>query len=713
MELSAKIDLDQVFEVTNVAELLSPEDQKLIADLVVETFEMDRQSRAEWETRMKDAAKIALQVVEEKTFPWPGASNVKFPLLTVAALQYHSRVYPALIDTPNIVQCIAASDPNGQLAMAAEAVQSHMNWQLLEEDDQWEEEMDKTFFVQALMGTAIKKTYFDATKGHNVSELVLPQDFVVGYNTRNLEECPRATHILSWSSNYMVERQRRGLILTTDVAAPKATITPFGELDSLSDEVQGLVEVGNDPDTPIIILEQLRELDLDGDNYKEPYVIQVRYDTKELLRISPTFLPSGIEKDGDQILRIYGESYYTKYGLVPSPDGGFYDLGFGALLGPLNESINTAINQLFDAGTMANAGGGFLGRGAKFKSGDMSFRPNEWKRVDATGDDLRKSIVELPRPQPSPVLFQLLSLLIDFGQRVAGATDAVQGINPGQNTPAETQRSMVEQGSKIFGGIYKRTYRSLRSEIRKLYRLNSLYLDNTVEFSAPQSGHPMKVLADFYQLPSSMLRPAAASEYMSETQKVQQAMALLQVASSAPGYDVHRAHMFYLKALKIPNPELFHPDPRGPNAIPAAPDIKIQLKQMEIQAKQQELQLTMRVKMMELMEEHDLNRAKILELEAKALEASANANSEDMYAKVAALNAALTAAKIQQEGRVKSIELMRDLLTLAKEPSQNGPQSIPRMASPAGDAGISPAPPISPIEPSGELDTGEFPVGPG
>src|SRR5690606_27327525 len=122
------------------------------------------------------------------------------------------------------------------------------------------------------------------------------------------------------------------------------------------------------------------------------------------------------------------------------PDGGFYDVGFGVLLGPLNESVNTAINQLFDAGTMATTAGGFLGRGAKLRGGVYTFSPFGWQNVDVMGDDLRKNMVQLEVREPSAVLFNLLTLLINYTNRISGATDMMVGENPGQNTPAETSR---------------------------------------------------------------------------------------------------------------------------------------------------------------------------------------------------------------------------------------------------------------------------------
>ena len=140
-------------------------------------------------------------------------------------------------------------------------------------------------------------------------------------------------------------------------------------------------------------------------------------------------------------LSIKPETYFTKFPFIPSPDGGFYDLGFGTLLGPLNRSIDTMINQLIDAGTMANTAGGFLSRGIKIRGGNYNFAPLEWKHVDSTGDDLRKGIMPLPVREPSQVLYTLLNLLINYGERIGGSVDILVGQNPGQNTPAETSRS--------------------------------------------------------------------------------------------------------------------------------------------------------------------------------------------------------------------------------------------------------------------------------
>jgi hypothetical protein len=49
---------------------------------------------------------------------------------------------------------------------------------------------------------------------------------------------------------------------------------------------------------------------------------------------------------------------------------------------------------------------------------------------------------------------------------------------PGQNTPATTTQATIEQGMKVFTAIYKRTFRALSKEFKKVFRLNSLYTEN-------------------------------------------------------------------------------------------------------------------------------------------------------------------------------------------------------------------------------------------
>ena len=97
-----------------------------------------------------------------------------------------------------------------------------------------------------------------------------------------------------------------------------------------------------------------------------------------------------------EVVSIRGVDRFVPYIFIPDPSSATSGLGLGTLLGPTNEAVNTLVNQLIDGGTMSTLQCGFLAKGARMKGGATGFRPGEWKIVNSTGDDLRKSIVPLP-----------------------------------------------------------------------------------------------------------------------------------------------------------------------------------------------------------------------------------------------------------------------------------------------------------------------------
>lgn len=664
MNLKNTFNINELVYEPNIANLLSKEDLETIGVQVVRDFDNDLLSRSSWEKRTEASLKLALQVAENKNFPWANASNVKFPLITIAALQYHARSYPVLIDSDLPVKCrVVGEDKDGLRALRASRVEQHMSYQLLEEDEDWESEMDKVLITQPIIGCAFKKSYYDPIRKHNVSENVLAKDLVVNYWTKSLETASRVTHILQMTKNEIYERTARGLWLE-DVSEGRpqqySSVAMGNGLQTLQDKAQGLQPPEpNDSSTPIEMLEQHCHIDFDGDGYAEPYIVYVRRDNKKVARIVARYTTKDIElNESGVVLSIKAEQYFTKYPFIPSPDGGFYDLGFGVLLGPLNESINTIINQLVDAGTMANTAGGFLSRGIKLRGGNYTFNPMEWKHVDTTGDDLRKGIVPLPVREPSQVMFTLLNLLINYGERIGGSVDILSGQNPGQNTPAETTRTMAEQGMKIFNGIFKRTHRSLKQEFRKLYRLNQIFVSENTPYVSDSNGSGI-VLATDYEGPVTDVMPTSDPSITSDAQRISQASAIAsRVAATLGLYNRYEAEYAFLKALKVTNIDKLLPDPSGPNAIPVPPNPKLQIEQMKLQAKQASDQLNMKVALLKLMGEAELNQAQIQKLEAEIEEIRIGIVTEGERMRIQEINMQIGLQRERREGVMNAIKTM-------------------------------------------------------
>lgn len=569
-------DIRSLIEKTNIAEELDEEELEKISELVKQGFEDDLNSRSEWEDNLECWTDLALQVKDEKTFPWRGASNVKYPLLSTAAMQFNARAYPSLVPSnKNVVNMeVIGKDIDGQKHAKAERLSTFMSYQLLNEMDGWEEDMDKCLLMLPIVGTVFKKTYYNGVKKQHVSELVLPKNLVVNMWAKCLEDAERVSEMIEMSQRRVKEKQLMGEFLDIDLGEP------------VVDGQQGKI----DATTPYTIIEQHTYYDMDDDGYAEPYIITFERYTGKVLRIVARFDDKGVtlNEKGD-VGKINPIQYYTKFSFIPNPSGGFYDIGFGLLLAPLNESVNTLINQLIDAGTLSNLQGGFLGKGLKLKMGESQWTPGEWKTVNTTADDLRKQIVPLPAKEPSKVLFELMGTLVTSGKELASVAEIFVGKMPGQNTPATTTMATIEQGMKVFTAVYKRVYRSLKSEFKKLFELNGIYLDEMKYRDILDE----PVGKDDFDNSSYDVCPSADPNAATQTEKLMKAqglLELLQIGTLDPVEVTRRV----LDAQEQPDPDrLFNQQIQQTGQFQPPPDPKVQAAQMKAQADQEKLKLDM------------------------------------------------------------------------------------------------------------------------
>jgi chaperonin GroES len=687
LDTRLKINRDLI-QSPNLTDRFTREDLRRIGARVFEGFRADKQSRRDWERRTANAMDLALQLQKEKTFPWPNCSNVVFPLVTIAVLSFHSRAYPSLIQAPDVVKCrIQGPDPTGQKASLADRVGRHMSWQVLEEDASWEEQHDRLLINLPTVGTAFIKTYYSGALQHNVSELTLAQDLVVHYYAKSLEAAQRKTHIIPLTRNEIYERVKRDVFADVLESAWYNGLPQSITYDAQRDIRKGEHPPMPDQDTPFRTLEQHCWFDFDQDGYAEPYIITIEEGSQEVLRIVARFDDEGavVRNMRREIISIRPTEYFTKYSFIPSPDGGIYDIGFGVLLGPLNESVNSTINMLLDAGVMHTTGGGFLGRGAKIRGGVYSFAPWEWKRVDSTGDDLRKNIVPREVREPSAVLFQLLDLLINYTNRISSSQDILMGQNPGQNTPAETSRNMIEQGMKIYSGLYKRIWRSMKEEFKKLYMLNAVHLSSKATYGV--SGEQVS-RQDYLGNPDTVM-PVADPYVVSDSSQLMQAQAIKQAAMMTPGYDLEAVERKYLRALKVDDIDLLF---KGRDKVPPLPNPKVQAEQIKLQAKEMQIKAQLQLRVLDLQEERRVNNARIAQLEAQALKLINDIGRDNAGQQIAAFDAALGALKTHDESIRKHMELTLKALEKQDEPNQSGVRRVEGQPPNEGDLSGSPAP---------------------
>jgi chaperonin GroES len=571
------------FHKKNLAENLSEDMLGKICNEAKLGYLSDLDSMTDWLEANREWSKLARQVKEEKTFPWQGASNIKFPLISTAALQFSARAYPALVpaDKKVVKTRMFGKDPSGEKRKKGERIATYMSWQFTYDIPLWEEEMDKLLIMNPVVGQTYKKTYFDPIQEKVVSCLIYPENFVIDYWARSLKACPRYTEVHLLTKQEIEERQRTKYFLDVDLGTPtgpSANRASDGSIDNREKSV-------NDYTVPYEILEQHGWYDTDEDGIREPVIIWFDQNSSKILRIQARYDAKGIRvaevKGKPKVVGFEAKCYYTKFGFIPNPDGSFFDLGFGNLLGPINEAVNTNINQLTDAGTLNTMNAGFVAKGLRLNMADTQWQPGEWKSVNATGDDLRKLIIPLPTKEPSPVLFQLLGMLVQSGKELASVAEIFTGKMPGQNTPATTTMATVEQGMKVFTAIYKRIYRSLDEEFKKVFYLNKYYLNkDTYVRVLDEAIGPDDFDDEVYDV-----CPTADPTATTQAEKLQKAQALLELAQFGI-MDPVKILMRVLEAQEQPNWEELIPG-MAETGQPAPPqekqDPKLQAQMMKAQ----------------------------------------------------------------------------------------------------------------------------------
>lgn len=495
----------------DISSLLSDDELTRLGADAVREWNDDNASRSEWMDMAKEALDDAAQEKQAvKNTPWDGAANVRYPLMTVAANNFNARAGPAIIKNdeavavrvfgpkpqqappmpPQLQQALQASQqpapqapgappapPAGPedpklvqalqayqqtLQQAQQATQAYaekqaranrikdwLNYCLFYEMPDWEGDLDALLSQIPIVGIGFKKVFstFDGLRSEYVSAL----HFTVHQDTRSLETCPRMTHDFEKYPYEIDTAQRSGVYRYV----------------SLPDDA-------SNPQAPRCVIEQYRMDDLDGDGMAEPYIVTVDVQTNTVLRVEPAFSAEDITVDGQQgiVLDIKRWNPWVAFPFLPDPKGRFYAIGYGALLRPLVETIDTGINQLIDAGTAEIAGGGFIASGVRMQgtgqAGVVEFSPGEYVTVNVPPGQLQSSIWERTTPHPSAVMFELLQLMVSQAKDVASVQDVLTGDAP-TTAPVGTTLAILDQALQPFSSLYKRVYRGLKSEYRLMY----------------------------------------------------------------------------------------------------------------------------------------------------------------------------------------------------------------------------------------------------
>jgi chaperonin GroES len=659
--------LIELAQSENIAADLGKDKLAVISNQVLHDLDEDTESMKKWLDYADQAIELTKLERQQKDYPYRHASNVKFPLISTAAIQFSSRTLPELIKNGEVVKYkIIGRDPNGFKMRKGDRLKTHLNYQILEKMPNWLDERDKLLTQLAVIGTVFVKTWFDPLLMVNRSELIPYNRIIINNSSKSLELAPRISEYVSMPPDEMIERMRYGLFREVDIKA----------LTMDSTDPQAIYHE---------LIEQHTRLDLDDDGYPEPYIVTVHKASGEVLRIVARYIASEqtiLYNSKRRVKRIIPMNFYTDYHFLPNPDGTFLSLGFGTLLLDMNKSVNTILNQLIDAGSLANTQAGIIGKDLRLEKEDMYVEPGEWIFAQsATGAALKDSIVPFTYKEPSLVLFQLLGTIIESAKELTSTTEALTGMADTTNTSPNTLAGLIDQGLKVYSAIQRRISRGFKKELQKIVELNSIHLNQdeyeTVidpsleelqEMIDPTTGRIMD-----YDLTQVDIVPVADGNMATETENKVRAQSefivglqLAQLGAVNPR-ELARSQFIALQSPNIDKLVMPEPDPNAPNPEMIALQAQLDMNSKQLQLKDREL----KIKEME-------TTAKVKEIITQAVKNIADAEAAEAGTQLSVYQHVLNqiSTSIDHHMDAQDMKLRQQEIDIAKQqaaaPTSNG-----------------------------------------
>jgi len=549
----------------NLADILPEDVLDPLGSVLKENYMDYKMSRKDWEQSYMEGLDLLGFKYENRTEPFQGASGATHPVLAEAVTQFQAMAYKELLpsDGPVRTQIVGAITP--QKEQQAQRVKDFMNYQIMDQMQEYEPEFDQMLFHLPLAGSSFKKVYYDDLLGRAVSKFIPADDLIVPYTATSLDDAESVIHTIKISENDLRKQQVAGFYSDIELSPPAVIEDKVTEKER---ELEGTKKTGK-PDDVYTLLECHINLDLEGfedigpdgepTGIKLPYIVTIEEGSTKVLSIRRNYAPNDPKKNKIQ--------YFVHFKFLPGL--GFYGFGLIHMIGGLSRTATTALRQLLDAGTLSNLPAGFKQRGVRVRDEAAPIQPGEFKDVDAPGGSLRDAFYPLPYKEPSQTLLALMGIVVQAGQRFASITEMQVG-DGNQNAAVGTTIALLERGSKVMSAIHKRLYGALKKEFKLLAKIIKTYLPPIYPYDVVGGAKEIKQ-ADFDDRVDII--PVADPNIFSMSQRITLAQTELQLATSNP--QLHNLYAVYrdmYTAIGVKNVDQILPPPAPP--MPKDPSLE-------------------------------------------------------------------------------------------------------------------------------------------
>jgi len=540
----------------NLAETFDENVLESLATDYIEYIDIDREARKERDKQYEDGLRrtgLGKDAPGGATFD--GASKVVHPVMAEACVDFAASASKELLPPDGIVKSEIKGDADRKRIETAENKASFMNWQLSEQVPEYRDEMEVLLTQVPLGGSQYLKWRFDSEQKRPLVEWIPIDNMLLPYATTNFYMSQRVTEVQDITEDVYLQRIEQGIYRDIEAAAYVSELET--DKQTRSQKANDKIEGKEQPSTNIDGVRRVFEItcferlddDPETDGRRAPYIMTIDESSGKVLSLYRNWA--------------YGDEKLTKLDWIVEfkfiPWRGAYAIGLPHLIGGLSAALTGSLRALLDSAHISNSQTMLKLKGGRISGQSDRIEPTQVVEIEgAPGvDDVRKLAMPLPFNQPSSVLFNLLGWLTTAAKGVVStAEEKIGEIN--SNAPVGTTQALIEQGAKVFSSIHARLHRSQAKSLAILSRINHWYLEEMDN----QSGTEIEV-RDFAD--NNDVRPVSDPNIFSETQRLAQAQAVLQMATSAqPGmFDMRAVYSRMLRQLKVPGINEIMPNPDG------------------------------------------------------------------------------------------------------------------------------------------------------
>ena len=538
----------------NLAETMDEDVLQSLATEYLELIEVDREARSERDKQYEEGLRrtgLGKDAPGGATFD--GASKVVHPVMAESCVDFAASAAREILPADGLVRSYIKGEPDKQRQETADRKVNFLNWQLTEQVPEYRDEMEVLLTQLPLGGSQYLKWRYDSEQRRPMTEWIPIDNILLPYSTTNFYTSARVTEVQDITQDVFEQRVDQGVYRDID----STYISDLGpEEMTRSQKANNKIEGKDKPEKNVDGVRRVYEItcflrledDDETDGRRAPYILTIDESSGEVLALYRNWCY------GDEKLEKL--DWYVEFKFIPWR--GAYAIGLPHLIGGLSAALTGALRALMDSAHISNSQTMLKLKGGRIGGQSDRIEPTQVMEIEgAPGvDDVRKIAMPMPFNAPSNVLFNLLGWLTDAAKGVVTTSEEkIAGANA--NMPVGTTQALIEQGAKVFSSIHARLHRSQAKSLQIVSRINHWYLEEMDN----QSGEEIEI-RDFAS--NNDVRPVSDPNIFSETQRLAQAQAILQLASSAPQlYDLRQAHLRVLRQMKIPNIEDILPNPDG------------------------------------------------------------------------------------------------------------------------------------------------------